>query len=200
LGGGSADAAATLVACDALWGTGLSREDLAGVGAGIGSDVPFLVLGGTALGTGHGEAVSPVLAPGHAWHWVLAVAEDGLPTPEVYGELDRLRERGGAPRSAGSPDEILAALRQRDPTVLAKALSNDLEAAAISLRPGLRGVLDAGVNAGALAGLVSGSGPTCLFLCRDSTHASAVGADLSRRDVCRAVVATHGPVPGARLL
>lgn len=200
LGGGSADAAATLVACDALWGTGLSREDLAGVAAGIGSDVPFLVLGGTALGTGHGEVVSPVLAPGHAWHWVLAVAEDGLSTPEVYRELDRLRRLGGAPRSAASPDEILAALRQRDPTVLAKALSNDLEAAAISLRPGLRAMLDAGITAGALAGLVSGSGPTCVFLCRDGTHASAVGADLSRRDVCRAVVATHGPVPGARLV
>jgi 4-diphosphocytidyl-2-C-methyl-D-erythritol kinase len=200
LGGGSADAAAALVACDALWGTGLSREELAGVAASIGSDVPFLVLGGTALGTGRGEAVSPVLAPGHAWHWVLAMAEGGLPTPEVYRELDRLRAPGGAPRSPGSPDEVLAALRKRDATVLAKALSNDLQAAAISLRPGLRATLRAGIAAGALAGLVSGSGPTCVFLCRDGAHASAVGADLSRREVCRAVAVAHGPVPGARQL
>jgi 4-diphosphocytidyl-2-C-methyl-D-erythritol kinase len=205
LGGGSADAAATLVACDALWGTGLSREELAAVAASIGSDVPFLVLGGTALGTGRGEAISPVQAPGHAWHWVLAIAEGGLSTPEVYRELDRLRERGlrergGAPRSASSPDEVLAALRKRDATVLAKALSNDLEAAAISLRPGLQATLRAGIAAGALAGLVSGSGPTCVFLCRDGTHASAVGAGLSQGTVCRAVAVVHGPVPGARLL
>ncbi len=200
LAGGSADAAATLVACDALWGTGFSREDLANVAAGLGSDVPFLVLGGTALGTGRGEAVSPVLAPGHAWHWVVALADGRLSTPEVYRELDRLRDVGQAPGSIGSPDEILAALRQRDPTVLAKSLGNDLEPAAIVLHPGLRATLDAGVAAGALAGLVSGSGPTCVFLCRDAAHASAVATELGEHGVGRAVRATHGPVPGARLI
>jgi 4-diphosphocytidyl-2-C-methyl-D-erythritol kinase len=200
LAGGSADAAATLVACDALWGTGLRREDLAVIAAGLGSDVPFLVLGGTALGTGRGETVSPVLAPGHAWHWVVAVADEGLSTPQVYRELDWLRQTGAAPPSIGAPDEILAALRQRDPTVLAKSLGNDLEAAALSLRPAIRRTLDAGADAGALAGLVSGSGPTCVFLCRDAADATAVAADLERRDVCRAVGVAHGPVPGARLL
>lgn len=200
LAGGSADAAATLVACDALWGTGFSREDLAGIAADLGSDVPFLVLGGTALGTGRGEAVSPVLAPGHAWHWVVALADDGLPTPAVYHELDRLREIDAAPTSIGAPDEILAALRQRDVTVLAKALANDLEAAAVSLRPELRLTLDAGTAAGALAGLVSGSGPTCVFLCRDAGHALDVVDALDEREVCRTAIATHGPVPGARLV
>jgi 4-diphosphocytidyl-2-C-methyl-D-erythritol kinase len=199
LAGGSADAAATLVACDALWGTGLRREDLAMVAAGLGSDVPFLVLGGTALGTGRGETVSPVLAPGNAWHWVVAAADGGLSTPEVYGELDRLRHFGAAPPSVGAPDEILAALRQRDPTVLAKWLGNDMQAAAVSLRPALEQTLRAGSAAGALAGMVSGSGPTCVFLCRDAAHATDVAADLEERGVCRAVGTAHGPVPGARL-
>jgi 4-diphosphocytidyl-2-C-methyl-D-erythritol kinase len=199
LAGGSADAAATLVACDALWGTGFSREDLASVAATLGSDIPFLVLGGTALGTGRGETVSPVLAPGNAWHWVVAVADGGLSTPDVYRELDRLREAGTAPASVGVPDEILTALRQRDPAVLAKCLGNDLQAAALSLRPGLRETLAAGTAAGALAGLVSGSGPTCVFLCRDAPHANSLAADLDAREVCRAAGVAHGPVPGARL-
>jgi len=200
LAGGSADAAAALVACDALWGTGFSREDLASIAAALGSDVPFLVLGGTALGTGRGETVSPVLAPGNAWHWVIALADSGLSTPDVYRELDRLRQAGEAPPSVGAPDEILAALRQRDPTVLAKSLSNDLQAAALSLRPTLRTTLEAGADAGALAGIVSGSGPTCAFLCRDSGHASTVSAALESSGVSRAVRAAHGPVPGARLV
>lgn len=200
LAGGSADAAAALVACDALWGTGLRREDLASVAAGLGSDVPFLVLGGTALGTGRGETISPVLAPGHSWHWVVAVAEGGLSTPAVYQELDRLRAAGAAPPPIGAADDMLAALRQRDPAVLAKALGNDLAAAAISLRPELQRTLDAGVGAGALAGLVSGSGPTCVFLCRDSRHALAVAAELDAADVGRAVTTAMGPVHGARVV
>jgi 4-diphosphocytidyl-2-C-methyl-D-erythritol kinase len=200
LAGGSADAAAALVACDALWGTGFSREELATVAAGLGSDVPFLVLGGTALGTGRGEQVSPVLAPGHAWHWVVAFADGGLATPQVYAELDRLREAGLAPKAAGATDEIMQALRQRDATVLAGALINDLEAAALSLRPELRQTLDAGVAAGALAGLVSGSGPTCVFLCRDAASAESVAAELEASGACRASRTSTGPVPGARLI
>jgi 4-diphosphocytidyl-2-C-methyl-D-erythritol kinase len=200
LGGGSADAAAALVACDALWGTGLRREELAEVAADLGADVPFLVLGGTALGTGRGEVVSPVLAPGHAWHWVLALPEGGLATPAVYQELDRMRAVGSAPASVGAPDEILAALRQRDPLVLAKSLANDMEPAALALRPALRATLDAGVAAGALAGVVSGSGPTCVFLCRDAGHAAGVAATLDQRGVCRLAYVAHGPVPGARLV
>lgn len=196
LAGGSADAAAALVACDQLWGTGLSRDDLAGIAATLGSDIPFLVLGGTALGTGRGELVSPILTGGHAWHWVLAVAEEGLATPTVYKAFDEL----GGNTSAGPPDGLLAALRQRDPEVLAGELANDLQAAALHLRPELRHVLDAGLDAGALAGLVSGSGPTCVFLAEDARHAALVAADLESRECCRAVRTAVGPVPGARVL
>jgi 4-diphosphocytidyl-2-C-methyl-D-erythritol kinase len=200
LAGGSADAAATLVACDTLWGTGLSREDLARVAAGLGADVPFLVLGGTALGLGRGERVSPVLAPGRAWHWVLALADGGLSTPEVYRELDRLRQAAAAPGPAGSADAILSALRQRDADVLAACLVNDLQPAALSLRPSLQDTLAAGAAAGSLAGVVSGSGPTCAFLCRDSASADTVAKALEESGTCRSARTATGPVPGARVL
>jgi len=200
LAGGSADAAATLVACDALWGTGLSRDELAGVAAQLGSDVPFLVLGGTALGLGRGERVSPVLASGRSWHWALALAEGGLSTPDVYRELDRLRDAGAAPAPAGATEGILAALRQRDVGVLAGLLANDLQPAALALRPSLQDTLDAGVAAGSLAGIVSGSGPTCAFLCRDAHSAETVAKALEASGTCRAARTAAGPVPGARVL
>lgn len=199
LAGGSADAAAALVACDALWGLGRSREELATIAAGLGADVPFLLYGGTALGTGYGEQISPVLARGGAWHWVVALAGDGLSTPEVYRELDRLRRVGQIPDPLGPPDALLAALRQRDPAVLAATLGNDLAPAALALRPALAPVLDTGVAAGALAGLISGSGPTCVFLARDASHAGELAAGLEQAEVCRAVHVAHGPVPGARV-
>jgi 4-diphosphocytidyl-2-C-methyl-D-erythritol kinase len=200
LAGGSADAAATLVACDALWELGMSREELSRVAARLGADVPFLLSGGTALGTGYGERVSPVLARGGAWHWVVALADDGLETPRVYRELDRLRSAGTAPAPLADPSDVLAALRQRDPAVLAAALGNDLAPAALALRPGLAAVLTAGGAAGALAGLVSGSGPTCVFLVRDPAHAASVASQLDGAAVCREVRSAHGPVPGARVL
>ncbi|MBY8871554.1 4-(cytidine 5'-diphospho)-2-C-methyl-D-erythritol kinase [Micromonospora sp. PLK6-60] len=200
LAGGSADAAAALVACDALWGTGLSRDELAGIAADLGSDVPFLIHGGTALGTGRGEAVSPVLARPTTWHWVVAVAEGGLSTPEVYRELDRLRDAGTAGAPLGSTDALLAALRQRDPAVLAAALGNDMQAAALSLRPALGATLKAGEAAGALAGIVSGSGPTCVFLAAGESDAQRIATELAAAGVCRAARAAHGPVPGARVV
>ncbi|HTJ38398.1 MAG TPA: 4-(cytidine 5'-diphospho)-2-C-methyl-D-erythritol kinase [Dactylosporangium sp.] len=196
LAGGSADAAAALVACDQLWGTGLSRDDLAVIAATLGSDIPFLVLGGTALGTGRGELVSPILTGGHSWHWVLAVAEEGLSTPVVYRAFDEL----DAHTSAGPPDGLMAALRQRNPEVLAGELANDLQAAALHLRPELQQVLDAGLDAGALAGMISGSGPTCVFLAEDARHAALIAADLEESRCCRAVRTAVGPVPGARVL
>jgi 4-diphosphocytidyl-2-C-methyl-D-erythritol kinase len=197
LAGGSADAAATLVACDALWGTGYSRADLAKIAETLGSDVPFLLHGGTALGTGRGEAVSPVLARANKWHWVVAFAEDGLSTPEVYRELDRLRAAGEAPRPLENADALLAALRQRDPAELGAALGNDLEAAAISLNPDLAATLEAGRKAGAHAALVSGSGPTCVFLASDASHGDQI-ADAVRPHARSAHLA-QGPVPGARV-
>lgn len=199
LAGGSADAAAALVACDALWGTGLSRDELAGIAADLGSDVPFLIHGGTALGTGRGEAVSPVLARPTVWHWVVAVADGGLSTPVAYRELDRLRDIGAASAPLGSSDAVLAALRQRDPRVLAGVLGNDLQDAALALRPSLAATLKAGEAAGALAGIVSGSGPTCVFLAANAADAERVAGELSALDVCRQARTARGPVAGARV-
>ncbi|MFJ8576871.1 4-(cytidine 5'-diphospho)-2-C-methyl-D-erythritol kinase [Micromonospora sp. NPDC093277] len=200
LAGGSADAAAALVACDALWGTGLSREQLADIAADLGSDVPFLIYGGTALGTGRGEAVSPVLARPTSWHWVVAIADVGLSTPAAYRELDRLRDAGTAGEPLGSTDGLLAALRQRDPRVLAAALGNDLQDAALTMRPSLAATLKAGEAAGAFAGIVSGSGPTCVFLATDEADARRIAAELEAAEVCREAWVAHGPVAGARVV
>ncbi|MEU4791743.1 4-(cytidine 5'-diphospho)-2-C-methyl-D-erythritol kinase [Micromonospora tulbaghiae] len=200
LAGGSADAAAALVACDTLWGTGLSRDELAGIAADLGSDVPFLIHGGTALGTGRGEAVSPVLARPTSWHWVVAIADAGLSTPAAYRELDRLRDAGTAGAPLGSTDALLAALRQRDPRVLAATLGNDLQDAALTMRPSLAETLKAGEAAGALAGIVSGSGPTCVFLATGGADAVRIAAEITAAGVCREARVAHGPVAGARVV
>jgi 4-diphosphocytidyl-2-C-methyl-D-erythritol kinase len=199
LAGGSADAAATLLACDLLWGTGLTRDELAEVGAALGSDVPFLLHGGTALGTGHGEAISPILARPTTWHWVVAIADGGLPTPQVYRRLDTLRESPFPPKALAGADDLMAALRQRDPAVLGAALGNDLQPAALALRPELAEVLAAGERVGAVAGLVSGSGPTCVFLAADAADAERLATALNAAGVCREAVAARGPMPGARV-
>jgi 4-diphosphocytidyl-2-C-methyl-D-erythritol kinase len=196
--GGSADAAAVLVGCDVLWGLGLGREELAEVAAGLGSDVPFSLHGGTALGTGRGERLTPVLGAG-SYSWVLALADGGLSTPAVYAELDRLRADGPV-TVVNDAAEVLAALRQGSAEQLGKALSNDLQPAALSLKPELRKLLDAGADLGALGGVVSGSGPTVAFLARDDAHATALAAALAGHGVCRTVRVADGPVPGARVV
>jgi len=197
MAGGSADAAATLLGLATLWGLDVSRDELAGIGARVGSDVPFALHGGTALGTGRGEELMPVLC-GHTYHWVLAFEQDGLSTPQVYGELDRLRAAGEPPR-VGSHTSLIEALSSGDPRRVALLLGNDLQAAALSLRPGLRRTLRAGVGAGALAGIVSGSGPTCAFLCPDGDSALEVAAELAGSGVCHTVRVARSPVPGARV-
>jgi 4-diphosphocytidyl-2-C-methyl-D-erythritol kinase len=193
MAGGSADAAAVLVAMNTLWELGVPRRDLHTLAAQLGSDVPFALHGGTALGTGRGEQLVPVLSR-HTFHWVLAFATEGLSTPKVFGELDRLREAGNPPR-IGSHTPVVEALASGDPRQLALLLGNDLQAAAVSLRPDLRRTLRAGVNAGALAGTVSGSGPTCAFLCEDAQSAVEVAAELSGAGVCRTVRVAHAPRP-----
>ncbi|AOW91850.1 4-(cytidine 5'-diphospho)-2-C-methyl-D-erythritol kinase [Rhodococcus sp. WMMA185] len=198
MAGGSADAAATLVALNALWQLDLSREELDGFAARLGSDVPFSLHGGTAFGTGRGERLLPVLSRS-TFHWVLALAKGGLSTPDVFRELDQLRADGTPPR-LGSADDLMHALTTGDAATLAPLLGNDLQAAALSLRPGLRRTLRAGVAAGALAGMVSGSGPTCAFLCADADAAVRVGAELAGAGVCRTVRVASGPVPGARIV
>ncbi|HUR51000.1 MAG TPA: 4-(cytidine 5'-diphospho)-2-C-methyl-D-erythritol kinase [Mycobacteriales bacterium] len=196
--GGSADAAAALVACDVLWGLGLTKDELARLGGALGSDVPFALHGGTALGTGRGEQLTPVLGAG-SYAWVLALSGDGLSTPGVYGELDRLRT-SGTPALVSDPAQVLAALRRGSPAALGKALANDLQPAAFELRPALRRLLEAGLALGALGAVVSGSGPTVAFLTRDEGHAAALATALPGEGLCEAVRVASGPVPGARVV
>ena len=138
----------------------------------------------------------------NTFHWVLAFADGGLSTPKVFAELDRLRadaDREG-PAQLSSPEPLLAALASGDPHELAPLLGNDLQAAAISLDGALRRTLRAGVSAGALAGIVSGSGPTCAFLCASEAEAVDVGVQLAGEGVCRTVRVASGPVHGARVV
>ncbi|CDO90554.1 4-diphosphocytidyl-2C-methyl-D-erythritol kinase [Mycobacterium triplex] len=198
MAGGSADAAAVLVAINSLWDLNVPRRDLRMLAARLGSDVPFALHGGTALGTGRGEELATVLSR-NTFHWVLAFADGGLLTRKVFGELDRLRETANPARLAG-PGPVLAALAAGDPEQLAPLLGNELQEAAVSLNPALRRTLQAGEKAGALAGIVSGSGPTCAFLCTSGPAAVDVGTQLSGAGVCRTVRVASGPVPGARVV
>ncbi|WP_285032234.1 4-(cytidine 5'-diphospho)-2-C-methyl-D-erythritol kinase [Mycolicibacterium sp. lyk4-40-TYG-92] len=201
MAGGSADAAAVLVAMNNLWELGVPRRDLHALAAQLGSDVPFALHGGTALGTGRGEQLATVLARS-TFHWVLAFAEGGLSTPKVFAELDNLRADGreGGPLPLDDPEPLLTALASGDPRELAPLLGNDLQPAAVGLDTGLRRTLRAGVEAGALAGIVSGSGPTCAFLCASAEDAVEVGTQLSGAGVCRTIRVASGPVHGARVV
>ena len=198
MAGGSADAAAALVACNSIWGTGLSRDELTELAADLGSDVPFLLHGGTAIGGGRGENISPILGRG-SYYWAIAVSDRGLSTPEVYAEFDRLMDGHDIPQPS-VPDDLLAALRAGDPEALGDALTNDLGPATLSLRPELRDVLAVGSGAGALGSMVSGSGPTCLFLAQDESHRLDLAMALASSGVCADVIQARGPVPGAHLI
>ena len=199
MAGGSADAAGALLGLSTLWKLDLTREELSRMAAQLGSDVTFALHGGTAMGTGRGETIVPVLSR-HAQHWVIALHRGGLSTAAVYGELDRLRGDSTLVLAERSAEPLLQAVAGGDPRQLALCLSNDLQAAAVSMAPQLRRTLRAGVDAGALAGIVSGSGPTCAFLCADGESAIDVAAQLAGVGVCRTVRVAHGPVPGARLV
>lgn len=223
LAGGSADAAATLVACNELWQAGLSQAQLAKVAARLGSDVPFSLAGGTAVGRGRGELLTPALVSG-TYHWALAFAADGLSTPEVYATCDRLRaarlagppasgqsaagqsagaQSGGGPAEIPAPElsgPLMTALRSGDPVAVGQHLANDLQPAALSMRPDLRRALTAGREFGAVGAMVSGSGPTCLFLAKSAEHARELAVSLTGAGICRAVALASGPVPGATLV
>ena len=198
MAGGSADAAATLVACDQLWGTRLSRAELEEIAGGLGSDVPFLLGGGTAMGSGRGEVLAPVLARG-SYHWVFALSEGGLSTPAVYAECDRLRGDRDIPDPSPSP-AMMTALRSGDARALGAALSNDLQAAAISLMPALGDVLDAGLEFGALGGVVSGSGPTIAFVADSNEAALDLAVSLTASGAVQDVRRATGPAHGAHVI
>ena len=202
MGGGSADAAATLLACDALWGTELPREQMLALATELGADVPFAFTGGTAIGTGRGDQLSPALAQGQ-FQWVLAVSDFGLSTPAVYSELDRHRDRHSQdifPASAQPfvDANVLQALRAGDPHQLAETLYNDLQAPALHLEPSLASILELGEENGALAGIISGSGPTIAFLTADLDNALELQIALSAARLN--TVRVTGPVHGARLV
>jgi 4-diphosphocytidyl-2-C-methyl-D-erythritol kinase len=204
LAGGSADAAAALVACNELWQTGLSSAELARLGAKLGSDVPFALAGGTAVGLGHGDRLTTALVSG-LYHWVLAFGASGLATSDVYAACDRLRATRGS--RDGQPDvpapelntDLMAALRSGDPAAVGPLLSNDLQPAALSLQPLLRRALAAGREHGALGAIVSGSGPTCAFLAASAAAGRELAVGVTGAGVCRAVVQVTGPAPGACL-
>jgi 4-diphosphocytidyl-2-C-methyl-D-erythritol kinase len=196
LAGGSANGAAALLACAVLWNLDVTAEGMRALAAELGSDVPFALLGGTAVGSGRGEEVAPALARG-TYHWVLAFGFHGLSTAAVYRRFDELSPNATPPEV---PAGLMNALRSGDPRLLARALSNDLEPAAMNLQPRLRTVLQTGLEYGALGALVSGSGPTCAFLVGDESAAVDLSVSLSAEGVCRAVRRATGPVIGARVV
>lgn len=200
MAGGSADAAAALVACDALWDAGFEREELIDLAAELGSDVPFLILGGTAMGSGRGEQMASALARG-TFHWVFALSDDGLSTPAVYAECDRLRARAGVavPEPRPTP-ELMSALRAGDARALAATLRNDLQEAAISLRPALGEILAAGLDEGALGGVVSGSGPTVAFLVATPEAGIDLAVALTASGMTADVRRASGPTHGAHII
>ncbi len=196
LAGGSADAAAAIVACNSVWGNELSRDAMHNIARQLGSDVPFMLQGGVALGSGRGDQLSAVMARG-TFHWVLATFSHGLSTPEMYSRLD---EQRGATfnRTPQVPDEIMFALARGDAAELARALHNDLQSASISARPSLQDVLTFGREHGALGSLISGSGPTCAFLVASESKAIDLVVAFSSSGLVDTAIHAHGPVPGAR--
>ena len=198
LAGGSADGAATLVACNAFWGGKLSHDELEVIAAELGSDVPFMLHGGCALGVNRGDVLSPVMTRG-IFHWVLATFNEGLGTPEIYGRLDEMRdaEFDQAPQV---PTELLAALAQGNAEALGATVFNDLQAPAIAARPVLGQVLEFGLEQGALGGIVSGSGPTVAFLAESESAAIDLVIGLMGSGLVDGALHAHGPVHGARVV
>ncbi len=198
MAGGSADAAATLVACDAYWNAGIPRDQLDAMAATLGSDVPFMLHGGCALGVGRGEVLSPVMTRG-SFHWVFATFDEGLSTAQIYEKTDEMRglEFEEAPEV---PTELLSALARGDAPALGRLLHNDLQLAATTSRPQLGRVLEQGIDSGALGAVISGSGPTCAFLVRDESSAIDLVVALKASGLVDDVLRTHGPVHGARVI
>lgn len=198
MAGGSADAAATLLACDAFWNAGIPRDQLDAMAATLGSDVPFMLHGGCALGVGRGDVLSPVMIRGN-FHWVFAVFDEGLSTAQIYEKTDELRGLDFETEPE-VPTELLSALARGDAPALGRLLHNDLQLAATVARPKLGRILEQGIDSGALGAIISGSGPTCAFLVRDESSAIDLVLALKASGLVDDVLHTHGPVHGARVI
>jgi len=200
MGGGSADAAAAMLAVDALWGTKLDQEELMTAASNFGADIPFSILGGTAVGVGRGDQLSP-LDGVRKLHWVLVPMNAGLSTPKVYAKLDEMRvSQGQDPRqidSPKSPQELIDALKLGDAHAVAKHLHNDLQDAAVALMPELAKTIATGLAAGALAAMVSGSGPTVVMLAESETAAESIANRLALEGYVS--IPTFGPAQGTML-
>ncbi len=198
MAGGSADCAAALLALSVLWDLDVTPAELGELGGRLGADVPFALMGQTAFGSGRGDELVPVLSRG-TYHWVLALADFELSTPAVFRRFDALHPEPAQP-PAQPPAELLEALASGDPMRLSRVLVNDLQEAAVDLRPELARTIAAGRAAGALASVVSGSGPTVAFLAASESAAIDLSTRLAGAGACRSVKRVTGPVPGARLL
>ena len=198
MAGGSADAAATIVGIDYLYSLGMSREEMVEIASQLGSDVPFMLSGGTAIGTGRGDQLTAALSRG-TYHWVLALSTVGLSTPAVYQECDRLRA-GLDIAAPQTSDALMQSLLAADSKAVGQALHNDLQSAACSLRPALTLVLDVGEEYGALGSIVSGSGPTVAFLVADEEQGLDLAVALTSSGVVGSVARAYGPVHGAKVI
>ncbi|MFM7014162.1 MAG: 4-(cytidine 5'-diphospho)-2-C-methyl-D-erythritol kinase [Actinomycetota bacterium] len=182
MAGGSADAAAALTLIDGRYGLELGSK-LEEIGSSFGADVPFSIRGGTAQGLGRGEVLSPIETSG-TLHFVVTPNPVGLATPLVYKQLDLMRIEEGIDVSALAPPtlsrSLLKAVADANPEALAPLMANDLERAALRLRPELRSVLEAGEEAGALRSMISGSGPSIVHLARNRTDAELIAERLRR--------------------
>lgn len=209
MAGGSADAAAALIAATELYfpdPRSPRRPDsaqLSEIAAYLGADVPFCLLGGTARGTGKGENLMPVITQG-TYHWAIATDKRGLSTPQVFKQLDQ--QRAAAPEAspkgarAGSPEALITALRAGNPAEVGKLLVNDLQAPAISLLPSLRETLKAAEEAGAIAAIVSGSGPTIAMLCASADDAVEVATAVSVAGKASSTMTTSSPAAAAGVI
>jgi 4-diphosphocytidyl-2-C-methyl-D-erythritol kinase len=198
MAGGSADAAGTIIGIDYLYSLDMTREEMIEIASKIGSDVPFMLSGGTAIGTGHGDQLTAALSRG-TYHWVLAVSTVGLSTPAVYAECDRLRGELEIVEPQTN-EALMQSLLAADAPGVGAALVNDLQLAACSLRPAIRLVLDVGQEYGALGAIVSGSGPTVAFLVSDQDSGLDLAVALTSSGVVGSVVQAYGPVAGAKVI
>lgn len=186
MAGGSADAAATLKACNEFWQVGLSLEELAHLGAQLGADVPFGLYGGVALGTGRGDLIEPLKAAPGPYYWTFALQDEGLSTAAVFKHFDATVQ--APPAADMPPEQLLAALEAGDVAEVSRHIRNDLQATAIDLRPELGQLIDLAKKAGALAAMVSGSGPTVAALSSSRAVAERIAQCWSLTPFCDQVV------------